>query len=72
MRKITHLAQDKNGDVFTYIEEPYPFLKWNEWLGACGFPLSEGKENPEWQNTLIDLEKDDYDFDDGILIRIKK
>lgn len=34
--------------------------------------MAEGKQNPDWQNTLIDLEKDDYEFENGILRRIEK
>ena len=39
---------------------------------VIGIFFCDGKENPNWRDTLIDLDKDDYEFEDGILRRIEK
>lgn len=66
-----YLAQDEEGDIFCYVEEPIG--QDDYWLSDnhIGY-MAEGKQNPDWQKTLIDLEKDDYEFEDGILRRIEK
>ena len=34
--------------------------------------IANGNRNKNWRNTRIDLETDDYEFEDGILRRIEK
>ena len=69
--KYRYLAQDEDGLVWVHTKKPKP--KKTEWLGGEFYKLmTTGKENPNWRNTLIDLDVDDYDFEDGILRRIEK
>jgi len=64
-----YLAQDMCGDIFAYTEEPE--ISENEWVESSYF-VEFGQFNEDWQKTLIDLEKDDYEFEDGILRRTEK
>ena len=44
-----------------------------EWRSGGEYSFIEcGARNPNWRDTLIDLDVDDYDFADGILWRIEK
>lgn len=68
--RYRHLAQDEDGLVWGYTKKPKP--KEADWLGGeCYKLIATGKENPNWRNTLIDLDVDDYEFDGGILRRIE-
>lgn len=72
--KFRYLAQDANGDVWSHEYMPY--------ISFIGSYANRGdyyyhkdlkvKPNKNWENTLIDLETDDYEFEDGILRRIEK
>ena len=75
--KIRYLCQDYNGAVHASINTR-PIIK-NidtvdnaEWLECDFYSFDYGKVNPNWRNTLIDLDVDDYEFEDGILRRIEK
>jgi len=69
--KFRYLLQDSDGDVWFCLELPY--MKDDEWVGGRQFVLAYcGIENQNWRDTLIDLETDDYEFEDGILRRIEK
>lgn len=64
-----YLAQDMCGDIFAYTAKPE--LDADEWIEQSYF-VEFGQFNEDWEDTLIDLEKDDYEFEDGILRRIEK
>lgn len=67
--RYRYLAQDEDGMIWTHTKKPKP--KNTEWLGGEFHKLiTSGKENPNWRNTLIDLDNDDYEFENGILRRI--
>lgn len=70
--KFRYLAQDFNGNVFSFVEMPY--INECAWYGANPFYFHDvqTEKNKNWQNTLIDLETDDYEFEDGILRRIER
>lgn len=73
--KFRYLAQDYDGQVWCYIGTPYiPENENNVWFGSQPFLFYRlrKKINPNWKDTLIDLETDDYEFEDGILRRIEK
>lgn len=69
--KFRWLFQDEDGHVWFCINEPSD--KDEDWMSCGGmyFHVIEGKENPNWRDTLIDLDVDDYEFEDGILRRIE-
>ena len=69
--KIRYLCQDYNGAVHASINTR-PIIKNDEWFECDIYYIYDGKENPNWRDTLIDLDVDDYDFADGILWRIEK
>ena len=68
----------KNGDKYISIDGAIhasisdPVIRHNEWMYCDWYFFCDGKENPNWRDTLIDLDKDDYEFEDGILRRIEK
>ncbi len=67
--EFRYLCQDLEGYVWISVEKPY--INNNYWVAAL-LIYEKGKHNLNWQNTLIDLETDDYDYTDGILTRIEK
>lgn len=69
--RFRYLFQDPNGNVFTCTRKPHADGKW--FGGEC-FNCLHVSEIPaeNWRDTLIDLDVDDYDFEDGILRRIEK
>jgi len=70
--KFRYLFQDEDGDAWSCLTKPVP-NDCGDWLGGGLYKLvGSGKENPNWRDTLIDLDVDDYDFEDGILMRIEK
>lgn len=75
--KFRYLCQDAEGGINIGVVKPY-IAEENEDLGwtyprkVFVYYYMIGKPNPNWKNTLIDLETDDYDYTDGILTRIKK
>lgn len=69
--KFRYLAQDEDGYVWG--NSCKPICTESQWIGGGDVVrVRSGKENPNWRNTLINLETDDYDFFDGILRRIEK
>lgn len=70
--KFRYLFQDKNGSVWISTDKPITG-SYNEWLEGVHYKIiAEGENNPNWRDTLIDLETDDHEFEDGILRRIEK
>ena len=67
--RFRYLAQDSKGYVWMSIRKPYKFNK--DWLDGT-IIIETGKPNQNWENTLIDMETEDYDYTDGILTRIEK
>lgn len=70
-----YLAQEKNGLIFSHKGKPYVGIKSNAWINDWGYGVvvkDNLKNNDNWRNTLIDLETDDYEFEEGILRRIEK
>ena len=68
--RFRYVAQDMNGKINFMTTNPREHG--NEWVGDDNFVMHfVGQENPNWRDTLIDLDVDDYDFDDGILRRIE-
>lgn len=70
--KIRYLCQDKNGSVHASLENNKPYGRNDEWFDCDIYYVEDGKENPNWRDTLIDLDKHDYEFEDGILRRIER
>lgn len=69
--RFRYLFQDEDGDVWHCVTKPVP-ESYGNWLkGGLYKPAYSGKENPNWRDTLIDLDVDDYEFEDGILRRIE-
>ena len=72
MSKWKWIAQDKNGDTFFYDEEPllmpFGFIPNGEDLKL----VKKGKQNKIPKETLINLETEDYEINDGILTRIPR
>lgn len=70
--KFRYLFQDEDGDIWYCITKPVP-QDCGDWLCGGLYRLADsGKNNPKWRDTLIDLETDDYDLEDGILRRVGK
>ena len=72
MSKWKWIAQDKDGDTFFYDEEPslmpFGFIPNGEDLKL----VKKGKQNKIPKETLINLETEDYEINDGILTRIPR
>lgn len=72
IKKFRWLFQDMNGDVWNGTEKPY-YVENDHWgCGGIYDYKSNGDVNFNWRDTLIDLDKDDYEFEDGVLRRIEK
>ena len=72
MSKWKWIAQDKDGDTFFYDEEPllmpFGFISGGKDLKLVG----KCKKNQIHEETLINLETEDYEINDGILTRIPR
>ena len=72
MSKWKFIAQDKDGDIFFYDEEPllmpFGFMSSGKDLKLVG----KCKKNQIHEETLINLETEDYEINDGILTRIPR
>ena len=72
MSKWNWIAQDKDGDIFFYDEEPllmpFGFMSGGKDLKLVG----KCKKNQIHEETLINLETEDYEINDGILTRIPR
>ena len=70
MSKWNWIAQDKDGDIFFYDEEPllmpFGFMSGGKDLKLVG----KCKKNQIHEETLINLKTEDYEINDGILTRI--
>lgn len=73
--KFSYLAQDEDGEIWAFCERPILKNSYSIWVcdieGMC-IQRKNVRRNKNWQDTLIDLETDDYEFEDGILRRIEK
>lgn len=68
--KFRYLFQDLSGEVQACTRKPCPIDY--EWRRGGEYSFVEyGEENKNWRDTLIDLDVDDYEFEDGILRRIE-
>lgn len=64
------IAQDKDGKIFKFQTKPQAYVtKW--FYGGHNF-YQYGKENSNWENSLINLETHDYKIEDGILMKVEK
>ena len=72
MSKWKWIAQDKDGDIFFYDEEPllmpFGFISGGKDLKLVG----KCKKNQIHEETLINLKTEDYEINDGILTRIPR
>lgn len=68
--KIRYLCQDLNGGVHASLSGK-PKIIADQWFDCDMYYFEEGEENQNWRDTLIDLDVDDYEFENGILRRIE-
>jgi hypothetical protein len=74
MSKWKWIAQDENGSIYKFDIEPKMYDDWG-FLNVHNRGLKiikEGKPNPNFKDTLINIETEDYDINDGILTRIPR
>ena len=69
--KIRYLCQDLEGGVHSSIDEPEIDKECDGWINCSIYFIQRGKKNTNWRDTLIDLDVDDYEFENGILRRIE-
>ena len=72
--KFRYLFQDKDGVVVAAIKNTRPLkghIFWDRGHTKL-IVIANGNRNKNWRNTRIDLETDDYEFEDGILRRVDK
>lgn len=67
--RYRYLTQNQNGPVRCHIHKPQKDDVIGEWDSHFMQTVSDGARNPDWQNTLIDLDAEGYTFEDGILKR---
>lgn len=68
------IAQDEDGVIYKYLLKPVKeFGCWYADLNneECEF-ISNGKENPNWHKSRINLAEHDYEIIDGILTKKEK
>jgi len=72
--KYRWIAQDDDGQICHFSgEEPWILGSMNCWANNEHWTtIASGEQNPNWQNTLIDLEIENYKIVDGILERRPK
>lgn len=73
--RLRYLAQDADGEVAVYQYLPtilYGHSHWTEEYYSTYVHITKGKTNPNWQESIIDLDTDEHEFEDGILRRIDK
>lgn len=72
MSKWKWIAQDKNGEIYKFDVEPL-LRDWGFIGKSIMFKLVKtGKTNPDFKETLINFETEDYEINDGVLIRIPR
>ncbi len=70
--KYRWIAQDADGRVGGY-KEIKPSALYHQWTNYHGWKSTHnGTQNPNWQDSLIDLKKESYEIVDGILERRPK
>lgn len=72
--KYRWIAQDKDGSIWEYELRPEVHMPQNAFYaqGNSGSKeIERGKENPNWKESVIDLETDRYQIVDGILMNSK-
>jgi hypothetical protein len=72
MSKWKWIAQDYDGEIYKYRNESGPRCVVLAFFSDDGEKrlVEQGKQNPNFANTLINLETEDYEINDGILTRI--
>ena len=71
--KFRYLFQDLDGEVIATVQDTSVARdRWYWNRPESHFIVSGGKMNSNWRNTRIDLETDEYEFEDGILRRVEK
>ena len=72
MKKYNWVAQDKDGEIYTYEHKPDKLrVTWQGAGNGCVLH-SRAAPNPNWKESLIDLSKNDYIIKDGILMATRK
>jgi hypothetical protein len=72
MSKWKWIAQDSNGKIYKFNNRP-KLCDWGFMEDEEGLKLiKEGKPNPNFKDSLINLETEDYEINDGILTRIPR
>lgn len=69
------IAQDMDGAIWFFNTKPELELAFDAFYAESDSDSKRagtGKENPNWRDSLIDLEKEDYEIVDGILERRRK
>jgi hypothetical protein len=71
--RLRYLAQDEDGNVYVYENMPKAANELGMY-SARGLMthITEGKPNTNWQESVIDLDTDEPEFEDGILRKIDK
>lgn len=71
--RFKYLTQDCDGSLWLHSCLPYIASSNIEWVseGTMELISIDVKNNPNLRDTLIDLDVDDYEFEDGILRRIE-
>ena len=74
MSKFKWIAQDRDGKIYKYTNESEPGCMELVFAtdGRDMKLVRTGKPNPNFANTLINLETEDYKINDGILTRITR
>lgn len=73
--KYKWIAQDADGAIWSFSIKPEPERAFNAFYAASDSNnkrVEVGNHNPNWRDSLIDLEKEDYEIVDGILVRKPK
>lgn len=69
------IAQDADGAIWFFNTKPEPEGAFDAFYAESDSDSKRagtGKRNPNWRDSLIDLEKEDYEIVDGILERRRK
>ena len=74
MSKFKWIAQDRDGKIYKYTNESEPGCMELVFAtdGRDMKLVRTGKPNPNFANTLINLETEDYKINDGIVTRITR
>ena len=68
--RFRYLFQDSSGDIYFCTNQPQNLGE--GFYNGGSYYYIPGTTSQKCKTTLIDLDKDDYDFEDGILRRIEK